>query len=122
MLLVWHDHPIVPDQAPAVSDPMGAPVHGDLQRNSPQAHRAAGLDNFPRAAAFAGRRWHRPAPASERVAPEGDDQNGRIVVSPGANGQTRATIEAGESVCRCAGGLAARPDRFADSPRGSLDP
>ena len=47
MLRVWHHHSTIPDQAPAMSDPMGAPVHGDLRRNSLHAHRAAGLGNFP---------------------------------------------------------------------------
>ena len=40
-------------------------------------------------------------PASERIASEGDDQNGRIVVKLVAIGQTNATIAAAESrICR----------------------
>jgi len=40
-------------------------------------------------------------PASERIASEGDDQNGRIVVKLVAIGQTNATIRAPESrICR----------------------
>ena len=40
-------------------------------------------------------------PESERIACEGDDQNGRIVVKLVAIGQTNATIRAGESrICR----------------------
>ena len=57
LLREWHDHPIIPDHAPAVSDPMGTPAHGDLRRNSLHAHRAAGLGNFSTS---------RPAPQGQR--------------------------------------------------------
>jgi hypothetical protein len=43
---------------------------------------------------MAAAQWRQRSLASERIAPEGDDQNGRIVAKLVAIGHTRATLSA----------------------------